>query len=68
VKLRRKPSPLVLIAAGLIGMGLLLLAEHFHLPIARAGDFASGLWFGVCLGVELLGVIVLVRSKAGPVG
>jgi hypothetical protein len=68
VKLRRKPGPQVLIAAGLIGMGLLLIAEHFHLLIAGAGGFTRGLWFGVCLGAELLGVIVLVRSKARPVG
>jgi hypothetical protein len=66
VKLRRKLLPLALLAAGLIGMGLFSIAERSHLSIVPTGDFARGLCLGICFGLELLGVILLLKPKAGP--
>lgn len=63
---RRRPRPLALVIAGLLGISLFLIGDHYHWPIIPAGDFARGLWFGVCLGLEVHAVIVFLKSRTRP--
>ena len=63
MKLSRKSHPLLLIIGGLIGLSLFLAGDHYHLAIIPTSDFAKGIWFGVCLGLELTGGFLLLRSK-----
>ena len=62
----RYKLPLAFIVAGLLGIVLFLIGEHYRLPIIPPDDFAKGLWFGTCIGSELLGTLLAIKSKAGP--
>jgi hypothetical protein len=61
--LSRRPRPYVLIAAGLLGMGLYAVAMRFPHPAILSNDFVQGAWYGVCVGVEILGLYLLRKSE-----
>ena len=63
---RHRSMPLVAIASGLIGVAFFFIGDRYHLPVIPTDDFARGLWFGVCLGCELFGVALLLRSWFKP--
>lgn len=53
-----------LLAIGLVGVSSTFLLNDYVL----FGDFARGLWAGVFLGVEVLGLVVLVKQRRGRKG
>ena len=56
-------QPPVLIAAGLLGIaGYEVILRSFH-PRVLGHDFAHGLWFGICFGLEILGLVLLRRAR-----
>ncbi len=57
--LSRQPRPHVLIAAGLLGMSLYAVATRFPHSAILSNDFIQGTWYGICLGVETLGLYLL---------
>jgi hypothetical protein len=58
--MRSQRSPWLLVAVGLLTISLYRLAAP-HLPAALATDFAAGLFHGVGIGLELLGLGMLAR-------
>jgi hypothetical protein len=58
--MRSQVFPYLLVAAGLLIISLYRLAAP-HLPPALATDFAAGVFHGVGIGVELLGLGLAVR-------
>lgn len=64
-RLRARPGarPHVLVAAGLFGAALYATGLRVPQPPALSHDAVRGAWLGVCLGLELLGVSVLVRNR-----
>lgn len=55
--------PLVLMAAGLFGLAGFAATTRSGAPLATATDAARGAWVGVCLGLEVLAVILLRRAR-----
>lgn len=56
--------PHVLVAIGLLGIAGYSTVERLWHPAILSHDLVRGLWYGLCLGVEILGVIRL--RKRGP--
>lgn len=54
-----------LIVIGLLGMGAYQMIRHVSHPIMLELDFAHGLWFGTCIGLELTGLYLLFKNKSG---
>ena len=58
-----KMNGYVLVAIGLLGIaGYEMALRLLHLSFL-ANDFIHGLWLGVCIGLEILGLFVLGRAK-----
>ncbi len=53
------------IAVGLLGMGAYQVVLRTSHPAAMEGDFFHGLWFGVCIGLEIVGIYLLTKIKRG---
>ena len=52
---------LIPVSVGLLGLsGYEIILQLAHLPLL-ANDFVHGLWVGACIGVEILGVIILSK-------
>jgi hypothetical protein len=62
VLLNRQPRPYVLVAAGLLGIGLYAVAIRFWHPAILSNDLVQGVWYGLCVGVEILGLYLLRKS------
>jgi hypothetical protein len=54
-----------LIVIGLLGMGAYQMILHLNHPVFMASDFIHGLWFGVSLGLEILGLSLLYKGRRG---
>lgn len=52
-----------LIVIGLLGMGAYQVAFHVPHPVMIEGDLLHGLWFGICLGLELTGLYFLAKNR-----
>lgn len=61
----RHVKPLIFILAGLIGMASYEISLRFFHSASLGGDFIHGAWFGVSIGLEIIGLILLVKSKTG---
>lgn len=62
----RHSSPYLLISIGTMGIaGYQLILRIFHPPI-MAHDLFHGIWFGICLGLEILGLIYLRKANRSP--
>ena len=57
--------PLLLLSAGLLGLSAYAVATRSGAPAALAGDGVRGAWVGVCLGLEVLAVVLLRRARGG---
>lgn len=62
---RIRPHASSLIAAGLFGMALYTVGVRAGIPTALGGDFVHGAWVGVCVGLEVVGVVILRKPKPG---
>lgn len=51
------------IAIGLLGMGAYQIALRLPHPGMLESDLVHGLWFGICLGLELTGLYFLVKNR-----
>ena len=61
----RNAKPHVLVSVGMLGIaGYELILRLFH-PRFMDDDFAHGFWFGVCLGLQLLGLVILRKNRTG---
>ena len=58
---QRKAHLLVII--GSVGISLFLLARRFHYPAFLERDLFQGVWVGLCIGLEILGVVFMVKTK-----
>jgi hypothetical protein len=56
--------PYQLIAAGVLGIAAYAVAMRLFHPGWMASDLIHGLWYGVCLGIEILG-LVMIRKQRG---
>lgn len=61
----RALSPIVI---GLFGMAAYPILMHLKHPVITENDFFHGIWFGVCLGLEIIGIHLLVKNKRGAAG
>ena len=52
-----------LIALGLIGMAVYPIVVRGAHPSFLNGDAAHGAWFGVCLGLEIVGLWMLRSTR-----
>lgn len=52
-----------LIFIGLLGMAGYQVFLHLPHPKAVETDFVHGIWFGICFGLEILGLYCLSRNK-----
>ncbi len=53
----------LLISTGLFGIALYFLTSYFSLPVTLNNDLLRGVWFGVCIGLEICGLILLGKSR-----
>lgn len=51
------------IAVGLIGMGAYQVISHTYHPPIMENDLFHGIWFGVCLGLEITGIYQFSRNR-----
>ena len=63
MKSRHLRWPLLLVVVGLIGSSTFPLLRQSWAAFAAAGDFVQGIWCGFWIGVEIVGVILLMRRK-----
>lgn len=56
----REFAPIVI---GLLGMGAYQVALHVPHPVMIESDLVHGLWFGICLGMELTGLYFLAKNR-----
>lgn len=59
-----KSRSLGLVAAGLFGMALYNIAVLVGGPALLARDSVHGMWIGLCIGLELVGLMALARSRS----
>ena len=62
MNLSHRLEPATLIALGLFGMAAFQFALRLPHPALIERDFVQGLWAGLCLGLELLGLMRLRRT------
>lgn len=55
---------LALVVAGLLGMAAYFVTTHVGRPGILGGDVSRGVWFGVCIGCECLGIVMLIKGGA----
>jgi hypothetical protein len=51
------------IVVGLFGMGAYQIVLHAPHPAMIESDMVHGLWFGICLGLELTGLYFLAQNR-----
>ena len=56
----REFAPIVI---GLLGMGAYQMVLHVSHPVMIESDLVHGMWFGICLGLELIGLYFLFKNK-----
>lgn len=45
------------------GMGAYQLSLHVPHPPMIESELVHGIWFGICLGMELIGLYFIVKSR-----
>jgi hypothetical protein len=61
----RAIAPIVI---GLIGMAAYQIIFRLNHPAIMETDLFRGLWFGICIGLEIVGVYLLAKNKRGSAG
>lgn len=57
------PREFVPIVVALAGMGAYRMALHGPHPTVIERDLVHGIWFGICLGIELVGLYFLFKHR-----
>lgn len=60
----RAYAPIII---GLLGMSAYHILLRFKHPEMMERDVFAGVWFGVCIGLELTGVYFFFKNKNGTV-
>jgi len=58
------PRPHVLISIGLLGIASYSILTRFWHAAILSDDLVRGFWYGLCLGLEILGVLRLRGTRA----
>ncbi|GGC65767.1 hypothetical protein GCM10011396_10980 [Undibacterium terreum] len=58
-----RKTALGVMSTGLIGLCAYQIILRVNHPAALDSDLVHGIWVGVCLGLELIGVALLKKSK-----
>lgn len=58
-------NPYVLIALGVLWIAAFQLILRLHHPALLAQDLVQGTWFGLGIGLEILGLLRLRQLRAG---
>jgi heme/copper-type cytochrome/quinol oxidase subunit 4 len=53
------------IVLGLLGMAAYQMILHLKHPLFMSNDFIHGLWFGVFVGLEIVGLSLLYKNRRG---
>jgi hypothetical protein len=61
--LKSRPRSILLVCIGLFGMSLYWLVLRVAHPAILSNDFVRGVWYGLCLGLEILGVYRLGKES-----
>jgi hypothetical protein len=61
---QKRPLAAALIAAGLVGMAVYSIAVR-SAGAALGGDTVHGVWVGACVGLEVVGVSLLLKRRTG---
>lgn len=61
--LNRTPNPFVLVAVGLLGLSAYAVILRLPHPALLSNDLIRGIWYGFCIGLEILGLILLRRAR-----
>lgn len=59
MKLNNRKSALSSISIGLIGISAYQIILRVSPTAALGNDLLHGIWFGVCFGLEIVGIILL---------
>ena len=62
----KRPVATALMATGLLGAAAYTIVAR-STGAALGGDAGHGFWVGACIGLELVGVVLLVKSRRTPV-
>jgi hypothetical protein len=60
---RHKSRYLALVATGLFGMALYSITVRFGGAAVLSRDGVHGAWIGFCIGLELVGVVMLASPR-----
>jgi len=63
VLMKSNINPHVLVAWGLLGFGAYWLAERTTHSAFLARDFVRGIWYGISLGLEFMGLLLLRKRN-----
>lgn len=63
MKSNRQRRSYVLVAIGLLGISLYAAAVRVWHPDFLSSDIIRGVWYGICIGPEIIGVYLLRESK-----
>ncbi|WP_422925621.1 hypothetical protein [Singulisphaera sp. PoT] len=64
MRTRQKWLPLLFLVIGLFGISLFFIASRYMPSIVPKSDFGKGLWFGICLGFEVLAGMIALKAKS----
>lgn len=67
MSLKNKNRAIILVALGLLGMALNVIVIRYTTSSLLSNDVVIGLWFGVCIGLQVLGLYFMVKSKSDEV-
>jgi hypothetical protein len=60
--IRNRTNALRFVAAGLFGFALYGVVTHLMAPAALRSDFVHGVWIGICVGLEVVGLAFLIKA------
>ena len=60
---QRTLNPFILVALGLFGMSTASLLPHLAQSSLVLNDVVRGVWYGLCIGLEMVGLILLHKTR-----
>ncbi|MGH9440970.1 MAG: hypothetical protein ACRD16_01720 [Thermoanaerobaculia bacterium] len=59
-------QPILLVSVGLLGITLVPFVLRVSHSALLSNDFVRGLWYGLCLGLEIVGIYRLGKARNTP--